>query len=106
MALEPSLITAAIALVAGIGYGAFWSWFGYISKDEEFNVKKFTLGIVTGAIGGLAAALANLSGLLNATDAVTQLTALVGLFFIVGGVDKFRTNTAGTIANTETKPTV
>ncbi len=96
---DVNVITAIISIIAGIAFGAFWAWFGYIKENDVFDSKKFTIGVITGAIAGLGAAVLNLTGIVNAADFVAQLTAFVGLFFIVGGVDKFRSNASGAIAN-------
>ena len=99
---DPTFVTAVVAFVVGIGAGAFWAWLGWLKSNEPFEAKKFTLGIVTGAISSLVIVLASISGITTAADATAQFLALVALFLAVGGVDTLRTGVSGAVANRAT----
>ena len=98
MAIEVNLITAIAALGVGIGAGSFWAWLGWLKSGEAFEPRKFTLGLVTGALSSVGIVLLNITGILDAVDQTQQLLAFIGLFFAVGGADTLRTGVSGAVA--------
>jgi hypothetical protein len=90
---------AVIALVAGVGFGAANSIFGWLKSNDEFNPKKFAITVITGIIAGVVLVFANISGVVSAPNNYELLKQIVGLGLAIFGVNEVRTFISGMIAN-------
>ena len=106
------LMTNAIyGLLLGIAAGALGAYVGWASGGDAFNARKFSTGLVTGAIGGLLAAFAQIPLFAQVTDELAMLV-IYGDIFAAGlvatwGVPKAANAIATRVTGTsETQPTV
>ncbi len=79
--------------------GAFSAFLGWLKSGEAFESKKFTLGVITGVLGGIALTIANAAGLTSALTETERWILLGSLALAIIGVDNLRTAISGAVAN-------
>lgn len=91
------ILIIAVAILAGAG--GFSAFMGYLKSNEAFNVKKFTLGVLTGIFAGIGLVIANATGIVGALDETAQFILIGSLALSVVGVDNLRTAVSSAVAN-------
>jgi len=95
--MDTNILILAVFIFSGAG--AFSAFVGWIKSGEGFEAKKFVLGVITGVFAGIALAIANASGILNAVDETAQWILIGSLTLSIVGVDNLRTGISGAVAN-------
>jgi len=98
MALD-AFTVAIITLGAGVGFGAANSVFGWLKSNDVFDSRKFAVTVITGILAGAFLVFTDVIGVVDITDNLSLLKALVGLAFAIFGINEFRTFISGMIAN-------
>jgi len=95
--MDSNILVIAVFIFSGAG--AFSAIIGWIKSNEAFETKKFILGVLTGVFGGIALAIANAAGILNAVDETAQWILIGSLALSVVGIDNLRTGISAAVTN-------
>ena len=92
-----------IAIGAGGALGAFSALLGWASNNEPFEPKKFSIGVATGVVAGIAIVFLSFSALKTAlTTDPTGLMAfelMIPIAISIVGTDQIRAKISSMVAN-------
>ena len=87
-------ISTIVIIAAGIGGGFLSSWMAFNASGEVFSGRKHGNALITGALVGLALAIASVVVDVSAMDISQWAIIVVGVFLSAAGIDRLRSSGA------------